>query len=50
VYGGAPERIALTLVDGFLRYRKGDDARYRHALSRAARARAAMIEIESATR
>ena len=43
VYGGSPERVAMTLVDGSLRYRKSDDARYRHALERAARARAAMI-------
>jgi len=43
VYGASPDRVALTLVDGTLRYRKSDDARYRHALERAATARAAMI-------
>lgn len=43
VYGGSPDRVALTLVDGSLRYGKSDDARYRHALERASKARAAMI-------
>jgi 5-methylthioadenosine/S-adenosylhomocysteine deaminase len=49
VYGGSPDRVAMTLVDGSLRYRKDEDARYRHALARAARARAAMISTTGTT-
>ena len=45
VYGGSPERVLLTIVDGVVRYRKDrDGSRLTAAIARAADARATMFE------
>jgi 5-methylthioadenosine/S-adenosylhomocysteine deaminase len=45
VYGGSPERVLLTIVDGIVRYRKDlDGSRVQDAIARAANARATMFE------
>jgi 5-methylthioadenosine/S-adenosylhomocysteine deaminase len=45
VYGGSPERVLVTIVDGDVRYRKDrDGSRLHAAIARAASARATMFE------
>jgi cytosine/adenosine deaminase-related metal-dependent hydrolase len=49
VYGGAPERVLLTVVDGEPRYRKGD-TEWHGLIAAASRARARMLASSASTR
>jgi 5-methylthioadenosine/S-adenosylhomocysteine deaminase len=49
VFGGAPERILLTLTDGEERYRKGE-AQWRELTAAARHARSRLLQQAAATR